>query len=94
MEDEWTKEGLAIEVDGRIRSGRVIEVLSRLVSERGAPLYLRSDNGPEFVSRALLSWIASQGMQGHSKNPAGYECDDPITILAVIFSCLRHGHAS
>jgi putative transposase len=42
--DEWTKEGLAIEVDGRIRSARVIEVLSRLVSERGAPLYLRSDN--------------------------------------------------
>lgn len=42
--DEWTKEGLAIEVDGRIRSGRVIEVLSRLVSERGAPLFLRSDN--------------------------------------------------
>ncbi len=33
--DEWTKEGLAIEVDGRIRSGRVIEVLSRLISERG-----------------------------------------------------------
>ena len=52
--DEWTREGLAIEVDGRIRSGRVIDVLSRLVSERGAPLYLRSDNGPEFVSRALL----------------------------------------
>jgi hypothetical protein len=38
------REGLAIEVDGRIRSGRVIEVLARLV--RGAPLYLRSDNGP------------------------------------------------
>jgi len=33
--DEWTREGLAIEVDGRIRSSRVIEVLSRLVSERG-----------------------------------------------------------
>jgi putative transposase len=60
--DEWTKEGLAIEVDGRIRSGRVIEVLSRLVSQRGAPLYLRSDNGPEFVSRALLTWIVSQGI--------------------------------
>ena len=61
--DEWTREGLAIEVDGRIRSGRVIEVLSRLVSERGAPLYLRSDNGPEFVSRALLKWIVDQGIQ-------------------------------
>lgn len=60
--DEWTKEGLAIEVDGRIRSARVIEVLSRLVSERGAPLYLRSDNGPEFVSRALLKWIVAQGI--------------------------------
>lgn len=61
--DEWTKEGLAIEVDGRIRSGRVIEVLSRLVSERGAPLFLRSDNGPEFVSRALLKWIVGQGIE-------------------------------
>ena len=61
--DEWTREGLAIEVDGRIRSGRVIEVLARLVSERGAPLYLRSDNGPEFVSRALLAWITAQGIE-------------------------------
>jgi putative transposase len=49
--DEWTKEGLAIEVDGRIRSGRVIEALSGLISERGVPLYLRADNGPEFVAR-------------------------------------------
>jgi putative transposase len=60
---EWTKEGLAIEVDGSLRSRRVIEVLSRLVSERGAPLYLRSDNGPEFVARALLQWIADQGIK-------------------------------
>ena len=60
--DEWTKEGLAIEVNGRIRSERVIEVLSQLVSERGAPRYLRSDNGPEFVSRALLAWITAQGI--------------------------------
>ena len=60
--DEFTKEGLAIDVDGRIRSPRVIEVLSRLVSERGAPTFLRSDNGPEFVSKALLSWIVGQGI--------------------------------
>jgi putative transposase len=60
--DEWTKEGLAIGVDGCIRSGRVIEVLSRLVSERGAPRHMRSDNGPEFVSRALLAWITTQGI--------------------------------
>ena len=60
--DEFTKEGLAIDVDGRIRSPRVIELLSRLVSERGAPTFLRSDNGPEFVSKALLSWIVAQGI--------------------------------
>lgn len=60
--DEFTKEGLAIEVDGRIRSGRVIEVLGRLVSERGAPAYLRCDNGPEFVARAVLKWIVEQGI--------------------------------
>jgi putative transposase len=60
--DEFTKEGLAIDVDGRIRSPRVIEVLSRLLSARGAPTFLRSDNGPEFVSKALLSWIVAQGI--------------------------------
>ena len=60
--DEFTKEGLAIDVAGRIRSGRVIEVLARLVSERGAPAFLRSDNGPEFVSKKLLSWIGAHGI--------------------------------
>ena len=60
--DEFTKEGLAIDVDARIRSARVIEVLARLVSTRGAPSFLRSDNGPEFVSRALLSWVVAQGI--------------------------------
>jgi len=62
VSDEWTKEGLAIEVAGGIRSGRVIEVLSRLIAERGAPRYLRSDNGPELVSNAVLKWIVEQGI--------------------------------
>ncbi len=60
--DEYTRECLAIDVPGGIRSGRVIEVLSRLISERGAPLGLRSDNGPEFVSKALLKWAARESL--------------------------------
>ena len=60
--NEFTKEGLAIDVNARIRSPQVIDVLSRLVSARGAPSFLRSDNGPEFVSTALLSWIVAQGI--------------------------------
>jgi putative transposase len=60
--DEFTRECLAIDVADSIRSRRVIAVLSRLVSVHGAPLFLRSDNGPEFVSRAILEWIASSGI--------------------------------
>ena len=55
--DEYTRECLAIDVAGSIRSARVIEVLSKLVSVHGAPRYLRSDNGPEFISRAILRWL-------------------------------------
>jgi putative transposase len=57
--DEFTHECLAIDVAGSIRSGRVIEVLSQLVSVHGSPKYLRSDNGPEFVSRAILKWLTA-----------------------------------
>src|SRR4051795_8149205 len=55
--DEWTRECLAIDVAGGIRSGRVIEVLTQLVSVHGTPRYLRSDNGPEFVATAILRWL-------------------------------------
>jgi putative transposase len=60
--DENTRECLAIDVAGSIRSGRVIDVLSRLISERGSPRILRSDNGPEFVSTALLRWSLASGL--------------------------------
>jgi putative transposase len=56
--DEFTHECLAIDVAGSIRSTRVIDVLTRLMSVHGAPVYLRSDNGPEFVSNAILKWLA------------------------------------
>ena len=61
--DEFTRECLAIDVAGSIRSGRVIEVLTRLVSVRGAPRFLRSDNGPEFVSKAILEWLELAGIE-------------------------------
>ena len=40
--DEWTRECLAIDVAGGIRSRRAIEVLAQLVSVHGAPRHLRS----------------------------------------------------
>ena len=41
--DEWTRECLAIEVSGSLRSPQVIDVLARLVSTYGAPRYLCTD---------------------------------------------------
>jgi putative transposase len=60
--DEFTRECLAIDVAGSIRSSRVIEVLTRLVSLHGAPAALRSDNGPEFISKAILEWLMRSGI--------------------------------
>ncbi len=62
MVDEYTRESLAIDVAGSIRSTWVIEVLSQLMSVRGVPKVLRSDNGPEFVSNALLRWATNHGL--------------------------------
>ena len=67
--DEWTRESLDIDVQGSIRSGRVIEVLSRLISLHGAPRFLRSDNGPEFVSRAVLTWLLEAGISTALSDP-------------------------
>jgi len=67
--DEYTRECLAIDVAGGIRSDRVIEVLAKLVSTRGAPKHLRSDNGPEFVSRAILRWLHGANIETAAIDP-------------------------
>jgi putative transposase len=54
--DEWTRECLAIEVATSMTAVRVIEVLERLFKQYGTPQVLRSDNGPEFIARALKIW--------------------------------------
>jgi len=55
--DEYTHEALAIDVARTIRSARVIDVLAKLITIHGPPAFLRSDNGPEFVSHAVLNWL-------------------------------------
>ncbi len=60
--DEYTRECLAIEVDRSITSTEVLQVLSRLMCERGEPGYIRSDNGPEFIAEAVKGWLAQAGV--------------------------------
>lgn len=67
--DEFTRECLAIDVAGSIRSGRVIEILARLMSERGTPAFIRSDNGPEFISLAILRWLTDNKVETVHSDP-------------------------
>jgi len=61
--DEFTRESLCIETRTSIKSQTVVAVLNRLVKERGAPAYLRSDNGSEFVASRVKGWLACAGIQ-------------------------------
>lgn len=56
--DEYTRECLAIEVATTLPAARIIGVLTRLFALHGAPAYLRSDNGPEFVAQHVQGWLA------------------------------------
>jgi putative transposase len=56
--DEVTRECLAIEVATSWPATRVIAGLARLFASHGAPAYLRSDNGPEFVAHQVQTWLA------------------------------------
>lgn len=58
--DEFTPECLAIDVATSIPAARVIRVLGRLFAQEGAPKFLRSDNGPEFIAQALRAWLAQK----------------------------------
>ncbi len=63
LTDEFTRESLAIEVASRISARQVIQVLDRVIRERGTPSYVRSDNGPEFVARAVQQWLKQRHVQ-------------------------------
>lgn len=58
--DEFTREGLAIDSATTTSAERVIRRLEALVASYGAPAYLRSDNGAEFVAVAVQAWLARQ----------------------------------
>jgi len=60
--DEYTRECLTIEVALRFTGKDVVEVLRLLFLIRGWPMYIRSDNGPEFASRAVKKWLKTSGV--------------------------------
>jgi transposase InsO family protein len=69
VKDEYTRECLALECATSLNSHQVRGILQRLINERGAPEYLRSVNGPEFIARHLSLWLVSQGSQSQFIKP-------------------------
>jgi putative transposase len=55
--DEYTRRSLAVEVGRKLTSRDVLRVLARLMLRHGVPNYIRSDNGPEFVAKAVREWL-------------------------------------
>jgi putative transposase len=68
--DEFTRESMAIRVSRRLNSSDVIDVLSDLFILRGVPAHIRSDNGPEFIAKAVQAWIAAVGPRRHMSRQA------------------------
>lgn len=58
--DDYNREGLGIEVDFSLPSGRVIRSLEQIIEWRGKPLALRCDNGPEYISQNLIDWATQK----------------------------------
>ena len=62
MVDEYSRECLAIRVARRMTSNDVLWILADLFLEYGIPAHIRSDNGPEFVAKAIREWLSDLGV--------------------------------
>ena len=69
VEDEFTRRCLAIEVERRMPASAVCRALLRLFAEHGVPQFVRSDNGPEFIARALVRELAGRGVECRHIDP-------------------------
>lgn len=94
MLDEFTRESLAIRVRRKLSSVDVIDVLTDLFILRGPPAFVRSDNGPEFVAKAVRRWISAVGARTAFIEPGSPWENGFIRCLAAHASHAREGRAS
>ena len=60
--DEYTRQCMRIEVSRSLSAKSVVRILAELVQVHGEPAALRSDNGPEFIAKAVQAWLAAAGV--------------------------------
>lgn len=61
--DEYTRECLRLEVERGMEAQDVVGILAGLMLERGRPEFIRSDNGPEFIAKAVREYLKAQGSE-------------------------------
>ena len=61
--DDFTRESVDVVVDHGISGAYVVRVLEQIACFRGDPRAVRTDNGPEFTSRAFLAWTQQHGVE-------------------------------
>lgn len=61
--DDYNREGLAVDAETSFASERVICTLERVIHERGCPMQIRCDNGPEFTSDVLVRWCEKKNIR-------------------------------
>lgn len=73
--DDFSHEAVDIAVDYGISGQYVTRLLDRAALFRGYPAAVRTDNGPEFTSRAFIAWAQSRGIR--HLTPASNEIQQP-----------------
>ncbi len=61
--DDFTHECVDITVDHGMGGAYVTRVLDQAACFRGYPRAVRTDNGPEFTSRAFIAWTQQHGIE-------------------------------
>lgn len=61
--DEYTRQCHGLYADRTLTAADVLKVLERQIEEHGAPQYIRSDNGPEFIAKIIQQWLKDNGIK-------------------------------
>ncbi len=61
--DDATHECVAIVAEHSIGGTHLTRILDEVCAKRGKPAIIRTDNGPEFVGKAMLNWSFRMGVQ-------------------------------
>jgi putative transposase len=67
--DCYSRQSLAIHVGQRLTGEDVVQVLNHVVAQRGKPQTIKTDNGSEFISKAMDKWAYENGIQLEFSRP-------------------------